>query len=68
MPDGEIYHIISHGRGRMPNYRAQLESEERWAVVHYMRALHRATAVGEDELEALEALEREAGDRLELAA
>lgn len=66
MPDGQIYHIISYGRGRMPNYRAQMDDKERWAVVHYMRALYRATVAGDDELQRLEELEREAGRRLSL--
>lgn len=41
--DGELYHLITHGRARMPGYAAQLPSERRWAVVHYLRALNRAS-------------------------
>jgi mono/diheme cytochrome c family protein len=52
LSDGEIYHIITLGRNRMPNYRAQLPPAERWAVVHYARALARATvAAGDAEAE-----------------
>jgi mono/diheme cytochrome c family protein len=48
MPDGEIYHIATWGRGRMPNYRAQLLPEARWAVVLYVKALARSTiAIGD---------------------
>ncbi len=43
LSDGEIYHIVTHGRARMPNYRAQLLPADRWAVVIYVRALNRAT-------------------------
>jgi mono/diheme cytochrome c family protein len=43
LTDGDIYHIISAGRNRMPNYRAQLLPENRWAVVAYVRVLNRAT-------------------------
>jgi len=43
MPDGEIYHIITVGRSRMPNYAAQLSSEQRWAVIDYLRVLGRAS-------------------------
>ncbi|MBA3684335.1 MAG: cytochrome c [Planctomycetes bacterium] len=43
LSDGEIYHILTNGRARMPNYRAQLLPENRWAVVHYVRVLNRAT-------------------------
>ena len=46
-PDGQVHHIIAAGRGRMPNYRGQMTAEERWAVVHYVRALKIATDRGE---------------------
>jgi hypothetical protein len=32
----------------MPNYRAQLPPAERWAVVHYVHALARATVAASD--------------------
>ena len=48
MTDGEIYHIISVGRNRMPNFRAQLPPMERWAVVNYLRVLARATIAKND--------------------
>lgn len=40
--DGRIYHVISHGQGRMWSYKSQLYPLERWAVVNYVRALQRA--------------------------
>lgn len=40
--DGEIYHIITNGQNIMPHYRGQLRPMERWAIVHYVRALQRA--------------------------
>jgi mono/diheme cytochrome c family protein len=46
--DGEIYHIMTVGKARMPNYRAQLMPQTRWAVVHYLRALTRATLALQD--------------------
>ncbi|MFN3325185.1 MAG: c-type cytochrome [Bryobacteraceae bacterium] len=42
MPDGEIFSVISEGRRQMPAYRFQIEARDRWAIVAYMRALHRA--------------------------
>ncbi len=45
MADGEVFHIVSHGRGRMPNYRAQLMPETRWVVVHYVKTLARASVL-----------------------
>ena len=37
--DGYIYTVISNGYGYMNPYRDQLNSQERWAVVAYLRAL-----------------------------
>lgn len=42
MTDGRIYHIITFGQNVMPSYAKQLTKEERWAVVHYIRALQRS--------------------------
>ena len=42
----------------MPNYRAQLPPEDRWAVVHYLRALKAATDVKDADKIRLEELER----------
>jgi mono/diheme cytochrome c family protein len=41
-PDGRIFHVVSTGRNAMPSWARQLPPEERWAVVHYVRALQRA--------------------------
>jgi len=40
--DGRIFHVITTGRGNMPAYAGQLDPIQRWAVVHYVRALIRA--------------------------
>ena len=40
--DGEIYHVITVGQGRMWSYKNNLDPLERWAVVNYVRALQRA--------------------------
>ena len=38
--DGEFYHIITMGRGRMLSYSAQIpQTEDRWALIHYIRLL-----------------------------
>ena len=41
-PDGRIYHVIVAGKNAMPSYAAELTEDERWTVVHYVRALQRA--------------------------
>lgn len=40
--DGAICQIISQGFGKMPAYAGQIEAEDRWNIVHYVRALQRA--------------------------
>jgi mono/diheme cytochrome c family protein len=46
--EGELYHIITVGRNRMPHLRNQLPSAERWAVATYLKVLARATAAATD--------------------
>ena len=40
--DGMIYHIMVNGQNIMSSYQTQTTVEERWAIVHYIRALQRA--------------------------
>jgi len=40
--DGHIFHVITKGQGVMPSYAQQIQPEDRWAVIHYVRALQRA--------------------------
>lgn len=40
--DGQIFHLITKGRGLMGGYEAQISSpQERWAIVNYIRHLHK---------------------------
>ncbi len=41
-PDGRIFHVITRGQNKMPSYRDKLDPDERWSVIHYVRALQRA--------------------------
>jgi mono/diheme cytochrome c family protein len=38
-PNGRMYHIITHGVRSMPAYASQIPTEDRWAIVAYVRAL-----------------------------
>ncbi len=40
--DGNIYHIIVNGQNVMPSYAKQISPDDRWAIVHYVRALLRS--------------------------
>jgi mono/diheme cytochrome c family protein len=42
MPDGEYFHVISDGKGRMMGYAPQIKVHDRWAIVAYLRALMRS--------------------------
>jgi hypothetical protein len=39
IPNGYIYDVITNGFGAMPDYAAQIEPRDRWAIVAYVRAL-----------------------------
>ncbi len=49
--DGRIYHVITDGQNIMPGYNSQLEPEERWAVVNYIRVLQRSLNAKESDLQ-----------------
>ncbi len=38
-PLGHLYSVIANGYGAMPEYGTQIETEDRWAIVAYVRAL-----------------------------
>ena len=40
--DGRIYHVITMGQNLMPSYASQVSAEERWAAIHYIRALQKS--------------------------
>jgi mono/diheme cytochrome c family protein len=42
LPDGEIYYVIMKGKNAMPSYAADLDEDQRWSVVNYVRVLQRA--------------------------
>lgn len=39
MNDGHIYHVITHGKGRMWPHGSQMTPEERWKIVQYVHKL-----------------------------
>lgn len=42
--DGRLYHVITEGQNVMPGYAKQISRENRWAIIHYIRALQRAVS------------------------
>jgi mono/diheme cytochrome c family protein len=51
VPDGYIYDVISKGKGAMPSYEADISSKDRWAIIHYVRALQRSQHAREEDLQ-----------------
>lgn len=49
--DGNIYHVITNGQNVMPSYASQLSSDERWAIINYIRALQRAKNASETDIQ-----------------
>ncbi len=49
-PDGRIYYVITKGKNTMSGYAYELTPDDRWAVVHYVRALQRALNAKEEDL------------------
>ncbi len=43
-PAGELFNTISNGIRNMPGYARQIPTEDRWAIVMYLRALQRSQA------------------------
>jgi mono/diheme cytochrome c family protein len=39
LPDGQVFHIITHGQGLMPRHGPQIPPEDRWRIVLFVRWL-----------------------------
>jgi len=40
--DGRIFHVITRGQNVMASYASQIPADDRWRVIHYLRALQRS--------------------------
>lgn len=49
-PVGQIFGTITHGKGRMPGYAAQIATQDRWAIVAYVKTLQRSREYQEGDL------------------
>lgn len=52
MTDGEIFNTITHGKNLMGSYGANVEIEDRWAIIAYIRALQRSRLATIDDVPA----------------
>ena len=48
--DGNIYHVITNGQNVMPSYAEQVSRDDRWAIIHYIRALQRSKNAKDEDL------------------
>jgi mono/diheme cytochrome c family protein len=53
MTDGELFWVITNGRNLMGPYASQIEIEDRWAIVAYLRALQLASLGSQEDLAGL---------------
>jgi mono/diheme cytochrome c family protein len=44
LPEGKIFHTITHGQGLMGPYGGNIPVEDRWAIVAFVRALQKSQA------------------------
>ncbi len=47
LSDGQMYHVITYGKGQMGSYASQLFSEQRWWIIDYIRS-NQGGAAGSD--------------------
>lgn len=40
-PGGHVYHVITHGKGRMGAHGSQISEEDRWKIVRYVQILQK---------------------------
>ena len=39
--EGHIFHVITHGKGKMGSHASQLSPDERWKIVHHVMSLRK---------------------------
>ena len=42
MPDGQMFHVLTLGRGNMPSMQARIDDADRWRVIRHIRTLQAA--------------------------
>jgi mono/diheme cytochrome c family protein len=60
-PVGYFFEVVTNGFGTMPDYRAQIEPADRWAIIAYIRVLQRSQQATLADVPAEEAAKLAAG-------
>jgi mono/diheme cytochrome c family protein len=42
LPDGEMFHAVTYGRKNMPSHASQVERDDRWRAIRWVRSLQEA--------------------------
>jgi len=48
--DGRVYAVLTEGQNLMPKWEAQISRDDRWIIIHYLRALQRSQHAPEQDL------------------
>ncbi len=48
LSEGQMFHVVTHGKGMMGSYASQLNPNQRWMVVAYVRSKQAGSATGKD--------------------
>jgi mono/diheme cytochrome c family protein len=43
---GQLFQIMTEGKGNMPPYKGQVRAEDRWKVVHYLQSMRMSPLAG----------------------
>jgi mono/diheme cytochrome c family protein len=49
-PDGRVFHTISYGKGQMGGYASQLNNQQRWMLVNYIRTKQKPAIATKDSI------------------
>jgi mono/diheme cytochrome c family protein len=50
MPDGQMFHVLTRGQGRMPSVAPQLSQDDRWCAILYVRQLQQFRSPSEKQV------------------
>jgi len=48
LPEGKMFHSITYGKNLMGSHASQLNAEERWMIIHYIKDLQKTSTTAED--------------------
>jgi len=58
LPEGKMFHSVTHGKNLMGGYSSQLNQEERWKVISYIRDMQAKHIAKQEKISEEEALKR----------